>query len=150
MNKVVARFADGRLVKGTTLNFPPSKRQFHITVATAPVDTQFPIDIEDLKALFYVKDFSGDPSHIDAWAPDTALPPGAHGSEPDSRMARCSKARRRPTILRLLGFFVEPANPRFEQQSLLRIRRSDHGGTPPLARAPTLIRTLGAMVERAG
>jgi hypothetical protein len=32
MNKVVARFTDGRIVKGTTVDFVPTKDRFHVSV----------------------------------------------------------------------------------------------------------------------
>lgn len=64
MNKVVARFTDGRLVKGETSDFVPAKEVFHIAMGPAgskPVE----IRIQDLKALFFVKDFAGDPQRTD-------------------------------------------------------------------------------------
>jgi len=65
MNKVVARFADGRLVKGMTADFFPAKDLFHVSVANAPAGAK-PVEIhmKDLKALFFVKDFAGDPQHV--------------------------------------------------------------------------------------
>ena len=33
MNKVVARYADGRIVKGTTADFVPTKDSFHVSAA---------------------------------------------------------------------------------------------------------------------
>ena len=65
MNKVVARFADGRLVKGMTADFFPAKDLFHVSVANAPAGAK-PVEIhmKDLKALFFVKDFAGDPRHV--------------------------------------------------------------------------------------
>jgi len=66
MNKVVVRFADGRVVKGTTADFFPGKDLFHVSVATAPPDGAKPVEIhtKDLKALFFVKDFAGDPQYV--------------------------------------------------------------------------------------
>ncbi len=65
MNRVVARLADGRVIKGMTANFLPAKDLFHVTVAAAPAGTA-PVEIKtkDLKALFFVKDLGGDPQHI--------------------------------------------------------------------------------------
>lgn len=65
MNKIVARFADGRTVKGMTADFFPTKDLFHVNVATAPAGAK-PVEIntKDLKALFFVKDFAGDPQRI--------------------------------------------------------------------------------------
>jgi hypothetical protein len=66
MSKIVARFVDGRLVKGDTADFVPGKELLHVSVAMAPAGSK-PVEvrIQDLKALFFVKDFTGDPQHVD-------------------------------------------------------------------------------------
>ena len=76
MNKVVARFADGRIVKGMTADFFPTKDRFHVSAATAPAGAK-PVEIltKDLKALIFVKDFSGDPQHIERNEFDPLHPP---------------------------------------------------------------------------
>lgn len=76
MNKVVVRFADGRMIKGTTADFFPNKDLFHVSVETDP-DGSKPIEINtnDLKALFFVKDFSGDPQHVEGNEFDPDHPP---------------------------------------------------------------------------
>jgi hypothetical protein len=76
MNKVVARFADGRIIKGTTTDFAPGKEIFHVTVAHAPTGEK-PVEIfmKDLKALFFVKDFEGDPRHVTHNEFDPGHPP---------------------------------------------------------------------------
>lgn len=75
-NRVVARFADGRLIKGVTSDFIPAKDRFHVALAEAPVGSK-PVEIltKDLKALFFVKDFSGNPKHEEANAFGPAGPP---------------------------------------------------------------------------
>ena len=64
MNKVVARYADGRVIKGSTGDFVPSKQVFHVLEANAPPGSR-PVQIRtsELKAIFFVKDFSGRPEH---------------------------------------------------------------------------------------
>jgi hypothetical protein len=65
-NMVVARFVNGRIVKGVTSDFFPAKDRFHVRLATVPPETK-PEEIftKDLKALFFVKDYSGDPKRPD-------------------------------------------------------------------------------------
>ncbi|MDO8963036.1 MAG: hypothetical protein Q7W30_00925 [Coriobacteriia bacterium] len=66
MNKVVARFADGRLVKGMTADFLPAKEFFHVRIAgSQPGEGQMEVRTKDLKALFFVKDLDGDPEHVE-------------------------------------------------------------------------------------
>lgn len=60
MNKVVAHFADGRIVKGVTSDFLAAKDAFHLAPADAAAGAR-PLDVRvsELKALFFVKDFGG-------------------------------------------------------------------------------------------
>ncbi len=55
-NKVVARFKDGTILKGKTNDFFPNKTSFHVETLSGETET---IDVEQLKALFLVKDFEG-------------------------------------------------------------------------------------------
>lgn len=76
MNKVVVRFADGRIIRGTTADFIPMKDLFHVSVMDAPPQTP-PVEVhtKDLKALFFVKDFAGNPKHVRRNEFDPSHPP---------------------------------------------------------------------------
>ena len=76
MNKVIARFADGHMVKGVTADFFPNKELFHVRVGDVP-DGEKPLEINtaDLKALFFVKDFEGDSQHEEGNEFDPSRPP---------------------------------------------------------------------------
>ena len=52
-NKVVARFKDNTMRKGTTRDFFPNKTQFHLEEMDGEISE---ISIEDLKAVFFVKE----------------------------------------------------------------------------------------------
>lgn len=60
-NRVVARYRDGRMVKGATLDFLPTRGQFHVS----PDDGGAPVSVTvaELKAVFFVRDYAGDPAH---------------------------------------------------------------------------------------
>jgi len=76
VNKIVARFADGRVIKGTTADFFPSKDSFHVTVAAAPAGAKpAEIRLKNLKALFFVKDLTGDREHVERNEFDPSRPP---------------------------------------------------------------------------
>jgi len=66
MRQVVARFTDGRTLKGTTSDFFPTKNCFHVSVAMAPPGAK-PVEIQtkQLKALFFVKDLEGDSEYTE-------------------------------------------------------------------------------------
>jgi len=60
-NKIVARYQDGRILKGQTGDFVPTKAVFHLTLIDAPRDAKpVKVHLADLKAIFFVKDFVGD------------------------------------------------------------------------------------------
>ena len=58
-NKVVARYSDGRMVKGITYDFAPLKKAFHIVSNGNGEKTTHTIMPSDLKALFFVKFLDG-------------------------------------------------------------------------------------------
>jgi hypothetical protein len=55
-NKVVVKFKDKRIMKGKTSDFFPNKKQFHLIDKTGET---LDIEVEDLKAIFFVKDYEG-------------------------------------------------------------------------------------------
>lgn len=60
INKVVVKFQDGSMLKGHTENFFPNKDTFHLQTSDGdPVE----VKIDSLKAVFFVKDLIGNPSH---------------------------------------------------------------------------------------
>ncbi len=64
--KIVVRFADGRLMKGHTTNFNPASDSFLLHAPDSkPGDPGNMVDLRDLKAVFFVKDFIGQRTHED-------------------------------------------------------------------------------------
>lgn len=55
---IVAHFQSGEIVKGTTADFSPTKTVF--TIHTDGGESR-PVSIQDLKGLFFVHSFDGDP-----------------------------------------------------------------------------------------
>jgi hypothetical protein len=62
--KIVVRFADGQLLKGFTQDFHPSRPQFSLwrTINAAPSERTV-VPIPKLKAIFFVKNFEGNPDY---------------------------------------------------------------------------------------
>jgi hypothetical protein len=76
MNRVVVRFADGRILKGTTADFFPNKDLFHVSVEAAPDgDKPLEVNTQDLKALYFVKEFEGNPQYEEGNQFDPSRPP---------------------------------------------------------------------------
>lgn len=61
--KVIARFIDGRIVRGYTNDFHASKPHLHLTEDAAS-DARFVL-VAQLKALFFVREFSGDARRVE-------------------------------------------------------------------------------------
>src|SRR6056297_3698391 len=62
--KTVVKFNDGKIIKGYTTDFNPNRELFHVR----PIDEgqeggqseQVEVSLNDIKAVFFVKDFQGD------------------------------------------------------------------------------------------
>jgi len=76
MNNVVARFADGRIVKGVSMNVDITKPACHVSTSDGKMEE---VRLADLKALFFVKSLDGDSAHNEAMAAE-ATDPRARGS----------------------------------------------------------------------
>ncbi len=74
-NKIVVRYQGGRILKGFTGDFAPSKEFFHLTPMDAPPGTK-PLDVRmsELKAVFFVKDLGGNPKRDERREFDSSKP----------------------------------------------------------------------------
>jgi hypothetical protein len=64
-SSVVARFLDGRVLKGTTHDFAPHKPIFHLAVWGEPSAKAITVPLGALKALFFVRSYEGDAKRVD-------------------------------------------------------------------------------------
>ena len=65
-NKIVVRYSEGKLQKGITNDFFPNKEIFHVMpVGAVPGSKPLEVHINDLKAIFFVKEFGGIPGYQD-------------------------------------------------------------------------------------
>jgi hypothetical protein len=60
--KIIARYLDGKMIKGFTQDFSPNKPAFHIFPLDAPNES-VEILLKELKAIFFVRDFAGRPEY---------------------------------------------------------------------------------------
>src|SRR5271157_8625 len=122
--KVVVAYLDGRRLKGYTNDFSPVRDQFFLFpegVDPKPGDRGTPVRVADLKALFFVKDFAGDPAHKDA-AGALQLP-GKHLAVifADGEKLLGSSVAYNP---KNLGFFMQPADPTDNNERIFIINRN--------------------------
>jgi Family of unknown function (DUF6982) len=71
MNKIVAHFKDGRVLKGSSMDVAPNRPMCHITPVGGTAER---VVMDQLKALFFVRTLEGDPERTDATAPDPEDP----------------------------------------------------------------------------
>ncbi len=70
-NNVVVHFLDGRVVKGTSMDVDPEHPTCHLVTQGQPATK---VKLADMKALFFVKTFQGDPKRNDRTEPDPEDP----------------------------------------------------------------------------
>jgi hypothetical protein len=64
VSKLVVACLDGRRLKGYVFNFSPLRERFRLfPEAKSFPATGMDVELADLKALFFVKDFAGDPQY---------------------------------------------------------------------------------------
>ncbi len=110
--KVIVRYADGRRLKGYTQDFFPNKSIFHLQLADNPPASE-PIEVamKDLKAVFFVREFAGNPHYQEK----KTFPPGEKVA---GRLVEVTfkdgEVLRGSTLgydLKRPGFFFFPADP---------------------------------------
>ena len=63
---VVIRYVNSKIIKGYTNDFFPNKTQLHVRpIESQPTDKGIEIHLMELKAVFFVKDFTGNPKYND-------------------------------------------------------------------------------------
>jgi hypothetical protein len=105
--RVVARFRNGKVVRGYTNDFHPSKPHLHLTPEDNNSDAMFVV-VSQLKAVFFVRDFAGDPSRVDSTEFDTAN----HGRKVEVTFQDGEVLRGTTLGYRNdgTGFFIQPAD----------------------------------------
>jgi hypothetical protein len=108
---VVARFLDGRVLKGTTHDFSPSKPMFHLHGVCDASARGLAVSVTALKALFFVKSYEGDSRHVENLDVASAVGQGRRiivTFKDDEVVAGFTTGYARDKQ----GFFVVPADPR--------------------------------------
>ena len=121
--KVVARYADGRVVKGFTEDFSPHKDSFHILEDTAEGRVAVLVERDELKALFFVKTHRGDRDHVENLSFDDARGQGrkmlvtfADGEVLSGFTLSFSNDRP--------GFFMVPTDPKSNNERIFVVLKS--------------------------
>ena len=121
---VVVHFLDGKVLKGTTQDFSPSRSSFHILPTDASPGVQ--VRCQQLKAAFFVKNLAGDPQRLDLRGFLAAPAETTHGKKIAVRFVdgelicgySLSYSPRRD------GFFMFPADPGSNNQRIFVVATS--------------------------
>ena len=108
--KVVARYADGRLVKGYTFDFAPANPRFHVFSHPAASGPSTQVLVRELKAVFFVRDLVGNPARQDS----QKFPPGQVSNphvEVRFRDGEVMLGTADSPATESHGFFLIPADP---------------------------------------
>lgn len=65
-NKIVVHDKSGNVLKGTTVDFVPKRPLFHLAIGGMHGDEMKKIVVDNLKAIFFVKDFGGNRDYKEA------------------------------------------------------------------------------------
>ena len=111
-NKIVVRFQDGRLMKGFTNDFFPNKDLFHLVPMEAPPGSK-PLDVRipELKAVFFVKEFGGNPQYKDKQEFDLTKPVMGRKIQVTFKDGETLLGTTQGYQPGRPGFFVAPADP---------------------------------------
>jgi Family of unknown function (DUF6982) len=111
-HKIVVRYLDGRVLKGYAVDFMPAKEVFHLVPMDAPPGSQNQkISIRECKALFFVKDFTGNPAYRDKQEFEVATTAGGRRIRvvfTDNEVMLGTTQGYQPGRP---GFFIYPADP---------------------------------------
>jgi hypothetical protein len=109
-HKVVVRYKDGGIAKGTTADFTPNRPSFTLERVPASPDGRVTVQVEDLKALFFVRSFEGNREYREQ---KLRLPEGAIGRRYLLTFADGETMRGMALGVNLsrYGFLLFPADP---------------------------------------
>jgi hypothetical protein len=105
--RVVARFRNGQVARGYTNDFHPSKPHLHLTPEDRTGEPLF-VPLSQLKAVFFVREFAGDPTRVD----NQEFPSAQHGRKIEVTFEDGEVLRGTTLAYRKDGggFFVQPAD----------------------------------------
>lgn len=123
--KVVVRYPSNRLLKGYTFNFNPDSPQIDIfPAASGPSAEAIQVVTNELKAIFFVRDFEGNPKYTDRrFVPEGERPTGrkVEVTFSDGEVLLGTTMGYDP---RRLGFFVFPIDPQSNNLRVFVVNRA--------------------------
>ncbi|MGB0034340.1 MAG: hypothetical protein WBP79_02570 [Candidatus Acidiferrales bacterium] len=125
MNRAVVAFLDGRRLKGFLFNFSPMKETFRLFPdELGHQKSGIDVMIRELKAVFFVKDFSGHPDYNEMT--DSATP--KHGRKIEVLFRDGEKVSGTTEAYNplKLGFFIVPIDPNSNNLRIFVVNKNAH------------------------
>jgi hypothetical protein len=123
LNKVVVGFLNGGRLKGYIYDFSPLKESFSLLPQEDPLRGQrINVELKDLKAVFFVWDFSGKPEYHESLRADA--PKYGRTIEVTFTDGEKIVGRTEAYNPQRLGFFVFPADPKSNNIRIFVVTRN--------------------------
>lgn len=116
VNKVVASFKDGTVIKGHTSDFFPNKKDFHLELLSGE---RISIETDQLKAIFFVKDFTGDEDRKDLY--NDVIPGGGRKIQVKFKDGELVTGYSQGYSPDRFGFFIIPADAKNNNERIFVI-----------------------------
>jgi hypothetical protein len=111
-NKIVVRYADGRVQKGITMDFIPGKETFHIMPSISiQGEKLMEIHCDELKAVFFVRDYAGNPAYTDKKSFEPSQPVAGRKMKVHFKDGELLIGATQAYQPGRMGFFLAPADP---------------------------------------
>ncbi|HYA96982.1 MAG TPA: hypothetical protein VEH49_02725 [Methylomirabilota bacterium] len=122
-SKTVVAYLDGRRLKGYVYNFSPANDRFKLFPRDdAPNSRGTEVHIKDLKAVFFVKDFIGDPAYKESqWVDPSRMGRRIEVTFADGETIKGTTDAYNPLKP---GFFISPADPECNTLRVFVVRRN--------------------------
>jgi hypothetical protein len=122
--RVVARYADGLALKGYACDFDPDQPSFHLTQAHGSPEQVVEVWLKDLKALFFVRTFEGNPEYDESKDLYQSRPPGTRKISLEFQDGELLVGYTTARDARRFGLFVSPLDPMSNNRRVFAVTSS--------------------------
>jgi hypothetical protein len=119
-NKIVVHEKGGNVLKGTTADFLPKRPLFHIAVGGIHGEEVKKIFVDNLKAIFFVKDFSGNRAYQET-KDFSGRPASGKQIRAQFKDGEVVSGHTHALNLNQPGFFLVPADPQSNNERMFII-----------------------------
>jgi hypothetical protein len=122
--RVVARYAEGQVLKGYACDFDPDQPSFHLTLAHGSPEEVVEVSLKDLKALFFVRTFEGNPEYDESKDLYQPRPPGTRKMSLEFHDGEVLVGYTTGRDARRFGLFVSPLDPMSNNRRVFAVTSS--------------------------